>query len=54
MPRPVKLFKKVPIVIISHLILVTAVVSFILFPELLNTIQLAIEKFTESLINLAI
>ena len=50
----VKLFKKVPIVIISHLILVTAVVPNILFLELLNTVQLVIENFTESLINLAI
>ena len=54
MPCPVKLFKKVPIVIISHITLVIAEVSLILFPELPSKIQLATEKFTESLISLAV
>ena len=54
MPHPIKLFKKVPIVVISHLILILAVFTYIVYPELLDTVQLVFKYFTEKLINLAI
>ena len=54
MPHPIKLFKKVPIVVISHLILIIAVVSLIAFPELPYSVQLVIINLTKTLIDLAI
>ena len=50
MPWPIKLYKKVPKVVISHLILIFAIVTFIVYLELKDTIQLVVEHFTDNLI----
>ena len=53
MPQPIKLYKKVPLVFISHLIPIIAIVIFIVYPEIIDTVQLGFNHFTDNLITLA-
>ena len=50
MPWPIKLYKKVPLIFISHLVLIASIVTFVAYPELPEFLQLGFDSFTDSLI----
>ena len=52
MPRPIKLYKKVNIIFVSHIMVTTSVITFVAYPILPEFLQLGFDSFTESLVTI--
>ena len=54
MPRPIKLIREVPTIIFSHISIIVAIISLILFPYFLETVNSTVERLKKSVISLVI
>ena len=54
MPCPIKLIREVPTIIFSHISIIVAIISLILFPYFLETVKSTVERFKKSVISLVI
>ena len=52
MVQPVKLYKKVTLVYLSHVMVATSVFMYIAYPELPFSIQAKFDKYLENLVNI--
>ena len=52
MPRPIKLYKKVNIIFVSHIMVTTSVITFVAYPILPEFLQLGFDSFTENLVTI--
>ena len=52
MPCPIKLYKKVNIIFISHIMVTTSVITFVAYPILPEYLQLGFDSVTENLVTI--
>ena len=52
MVQPIKLYKKVTLVYLSHILVATSVITFVAYPGLPCSIQSEFDRYVENLVNI--
>ena len=52
MVQPVRLYKKVPLVYLSHILVATSVITFVVYPELPKFLQSEFDRYVENLVTI--
>ena len=52
MVQPVRLFKKVPLIYLSHILVATSVITFVTYPVLPEFLQSEFDRYVENLVTI--